>query len=182
MIKNRIYKRVFLVLLWLLGSIELANAECNFKINLGENISKVKKLSIIDEEVGSSILGNYYVDSKDICLNEDLDEKIFINYTFIGNELATIRIVVKNNIENTISNKLQLMNYVKKTYGDLDTGQNPKIYNYFNSWKNNNKIIIYKRIKNSLNIIEEELFISNEKYQNKMRLIKAKIEKREIKG
>ncbi len=182
MIKNRIYKRVFLVLLWLLGSIELANAECNFKINLGENISKVKKLSIIDEEVGSSILGNYYVDSKNICPNEDLDKEIFINYTFIGDELATIRIVVKNNIENTISNKLQLMNYVKKTYGDFDTGQNPKIYNYFNSWKNNNKIIIYKRIKNSLNIIEEELFISNEKYQNKMRLIKAKIEKREIKG
>ena len=58
----------------------------------------------------------------------------------------------------------------------------PKIYNYFNSWKNNNKIIIYKRIKNSLNIIEEELFISNEKYQNKMRLIRAKIENQEIKG
>ena len=181
MIKNKICKRIFLVLLWLLGSIELANAECDFKINFGESVSKVKKLKIFNEE-GSSILRSYYAYSKDICPNEDLDKKILIKYTFIKDQLATIKILVRNNNKNTISNKLQLMNYVKKTYGDFDTGQNPKIYNYFNSWKNNNKIIIYKRIKNSLNIIEEELFISNEKYQNKMRLIKAKIEKREIKG
>jgi hypothetical protein len=181
MIKNKICKRIFLILLWLLGSIALANAECNFKINLGEGVSKVKKLTII-KEVGNSILRNYYVYSKDICPNEDLDKKILINYTFIEDQLATIRIIVKNNNENTISNKFQLMNYVKKIYGDFDTGQNPKIYNYFNVWKKNNKIIIYKRIKNSFNIIEEELFITNKKYKNKMKLIKTMSEKREIKG
>ena len=180
MIKNKIFKRIFLVLLWFLGSIALANAECNFKINLGESASKVKKLKIINE-VGS-ILKNYYVYSKDICPNEDLDKKILINYTFIKDQLATIRIIVKNDNENTISNKLQLMNYVKKVYGDFDTGQNPKIYNYFNAWKKSNKIIIYKRIKNSFNIIEEELFITNKKYESEMIIIKAKIEKGEIKG
>ena len=74
------------------------------------------------------------------------------------------------------------MNYVKQTYGDFDTGQNPKIYNYFNSWKQNNRLIIYKRMRNQFNIIDEELFITNEKYKNKMKIINAMIEKGEIKG
>ena len=53
--------------------------------------------------------------------------------------------------------------------------------NYFNSWKINNEIIIYKRIRNQFNIIEEELFITSEKYDEKMNRINARIEKGEIK-
>ena len=45
----------------------------------------------------------------------------------------------------------------------------------------NNEIIIYKRIRNQFNIIEEELFITNEKYDEKMNRINARIEKGEIK-
>ena len=73
------------------------------------------------------------------------------------------------------------MKYVKQNFGDFDTGQNPKIYNYFNSWKINNEIIIYKRIRNQFNIVEEELFITSEKYDEKMNRINARIEKGEIK-
>ena len=105
-----------------------------------------------------------------------------MSYTFIDDELANIRIVVNNFDENNdASNTLKLMKYVKQNFGDFDTGQNPKIYNYFNSWKINSKIIIYKRIRNQFNIIEEELFITNEKYDEKMNRINARIEKGEIK-
>jgi hypothetical protein len=73
------------------------------------------------------------------------------------------------------------MNYVKQTYGNFDTGKNPKIYNYFNSWKTNGEIIIYSRLKNQFKLIEEELLITNKKFRDKMKLIISKIEKGEIK-
>ena len=74
------------------------------------------------------------------------------------------------------------MNYVKQTYGNFDTGKNPKIYNYFNSWKTNGEIIIYSRLKNQFKLIEEELLITNKKFRDKIKLIISKIEKGEIKG
>ena len=42
--------------------------------------------------------------------------------------------------------------------------------------------IIYSRLKNQFKIIEEELFITNKNFRDKMRLINSKIEKGEIKG
>ena len=47
------------------------------------------------------------------------------------------------------------MNYAKK-FGDFDTGQNPKIFNYFKVWNDGDKLIVYKRILNHLQIYEEE--------------------------
>jgi len=178
---KKIYKIIILISFFALSFMKIANAECNFRIDLGENIQKINNFVDIDAD-DDSILQKYFIQSLDICPNENLGEEIYISYTFIENELATIQILVNNDKNNTASNKLLLMNYAKQTYGDFDTGQNPKIYNYFNSWKNNNRLVIYKRMRNQFNIIDEELFITNEKYNNKMKIIKAMIEKGEIKG
>ena len=181
MMRNKIYKISILILFFLLSTIKTVSAECNFKIRLGENILKIKDFIDINTE-DNLILEDYSISYLDVCPNENLDKNTNVSYTFIDDELANIRIVVNNlNENNDASNTLKLMRYVKQNFGNFNTGQNPKIYNYFNSWKINNEIIIYKRIRNQFNIIEEELFITNKKYDEKMNRINAKIEKGEIK-
>ena len=181
MMRNKIYKISILILFFLLSTIKTVSAECNFKIRLGENILKIKDFIDINTE-DNLILEDYSISYLDVCPNENLDKNTNVSYTFIDDELANIRIVVNNlNENNDASNTLKLMRYVKQNFGNFNTGQNPKIYNYFNSWKINNEIIIYKRIRNQFNIIEEELFITNKKYDEKMNKINEKIEKGEIK-
>jgi len=180
MMKIKIYKVTILIVFFLLSSLNLANAGCNFKIELGEDIKKIKKIIDTSNRDGF-ILENYFAPSLSVCPNSIKDENIIINYTFIDDRLAEIRMIVNNDENNTTSNQLLLMNYVKQTYGNFDTGKNPKIYNYFNSWKKNNKIIIYSRLRNQFNMIQEELFITNKKYKEKMSAIKLMIEKGEHK-
>ena len=165
--KNKIYKLLIFILFFLLTSLKLANAGCDFKIKIGENVSKGK--NIIDtSDHEELILKNYFTSLKSICPKIISDESMSIKYSFIEDELATIEIIVHNEDNNTASNKLLLMNYVKRTYGNFDTGKNPKIYNHFISWKKNNKIIIYSRLRDRNNIIQESLFITNNKYRKKM--------------
>lgn len=180
MMRNSLMKVIILILFFLTSTLNIAHAECNFKIKLGQKISKIKKFTDINQE-DDLLLENYYISTEDICPNENLEDTD-INYTFINDKLASIRLIVKNDKSNTASNKLLLMKYVKQNYGNFDTGQNSKIYNYFNSWKNNDEIIIYKRIKDQFEIIDEELFITNEENNEKLMKINAKIEKGEIKG
>ena len=58
--------------------------------------------------------------------------------------------------------------YAKKVYGDFDTGQNPQIFNNFYAWEKNNKLVIYKRLLNSENLVDEEIFITNDEYDMKL--------------
>jgi hypothetical protein len=60
------------------------------------------------------------------------------------------------------------MNYAKKVYGNFDTGNNPKAFNNFKVWDTNQKVIVYKRMTNDEEIIEEELYISNKEYDQKL--------------
>ena len=173
--------RVILILFFLLSSLNLANAECNFKIKLGEDIKKIKNNTDTFNIRDTFMLKKYSISSLNVCPNIIKDENIIMNYTFIDDKLAQIRVVVNNDENNTTSNQLLLMNYVKQTYGNFDTGTNPKIYNYFKSWKRNNKIIVYSRLRNQFNIIYEELFITNKEYKEKMSAIKLMIEKGEHK-
>ena len=186
MSNGKFYKIIILTFFFVINFSNFSIASCDFKIKIGQNISKIKKFvdfnSTENNEQTNKELINYSISSKDICPNEFSSEELNINYTFIDNELASIKVSVNNDKDNTASNKLTLMNYVKQTYGNFDTGKNSKIYNYFNSWKTNGDIIIYSRLKNQFKIIEEELFITNKNFSDKMRLINSKIEKGEIKG
>ena len=182
---SKIYKIIILTLFFVINFSSFS-ISLTFKIKIGQNISKIKKFIDLKNRENSDQtkkeLKNYYISSKNICPNEFSSEELNINYTFVSNELANIKVSVNNDKDNTASNKLTLMNYVKQTYGNFDTGKNSKIYNYFNSWKTNGDIIIYSRLKNQFKIIEEELFITNKNFSDKMRLINSKIEKGEIKG
>ena len=72
--------------------------------------------------------------------------------------LAAIRMVVLNDGNNTENNKLTLMNYAKKVYGDFDTGINPKIYNNYAIFEKGQNIVIYKRLYNEEGLIDEEIY------------------------
>jgi hypothetical protein len=82
--------------------------------------------------------------------------------------LAALRMIVLNDGKNTESDKLTLMNYAKKVYGDFDTGFNPNAYNNFEVWENGQSIVVYKRTTNEEELIEEELYISNLEYDQKL--------------
>ena len=107
-----------------------------------------------------------------VCPDDNLNTNIAIEYIFLGDtplksNLAAIKMVVLNDGKNTESNKLTLMNYAKKVYGDFDTGPNPQTFNNFNIWKKQNNIIIYKRLLIE-NLIDEEIFITNKEYNKKL--------------
>ena len=164
--------RLFLNFLILSLYISSAQAACDFIIKIGD-----KKTKIV-EKIAEPM-------PKEICPNDNLDDDIAIEYIFLGepeNErLAAIRMVVLNDGKNTLSEKLTLMNYAKKVYGDFDTGQNPKIYNNFELWEKNQNLIIYKRMFNAENLIEEEIYISTKKYDQKLGAFYNKIEMDELK-
>jgi len=110
--------------------------------------------------------------SPSVCPDDNLNTNIAIEYIFLGDtplksNLAAIKMVVLNDGKNTESNKLTLMNYAKKVYGDFDTGPNPQTFNNFNIWKKQNNIIIYKRLLIE-NLIDEEIFITNKEYNKKL--------------
>ena len=118
-------------------------------------------------------------------INDNLSYDIAVEYLFLGDpensRLAAIRMVVFNDGKNTVSDQLLLMNYAKKVYGDFDTGQNPKAFDNFNVWDNNQKIVVYKRMTNEEGMIEEELYISNKEYDQKLGAFYNKLEEDEYK-
>jgi hypothetical protein len=176
--------RLFLNFLILSLYISSAQAACDFIIKIGDKKTKIveKIAEPMPTFIGQSMLP---VPSTEICPNDNLHMDIAIEYIFLGepeNErLAAIRMVVLNDGKNTMSEKLTLMNYAKKVYGDFDTGQNPKIYNNFKVWEKNQNLIIYKRMFNEENLIEEEIYISNKKYDQQLGEFYNKIEMDELK-
>ena len=83
---------------------------------------------------------------------------------------------IRDSGNNTENNKLTLMNYAKKVYGDFDTGQNPEIFNSYNIWENGQSIVIYKRMLDANDLIEEEIMITNLEYDKKLGLFFNEIE------
>ena len=165
-------KKIILTLITsvLLGS-SAALAECNFIINIGD-----KKTKIVEKfaEPMPMFQGKFVlpIHSNELCPNDKLSNDIVVEYVFLGDlensRLAAIRMVVFNDDKNSISNQLLLMNYAKKVYGNFDTGNNPKAFNNFKVWDTNQKVIVYKRMTNDEEIIEEELYISNKEYDQKL--------------
>ena len=148
-----------------------ANAACKFIIDIGDRGARLfQKFSQPIPAFGGQIV--LPILSPLVCPDDNLNTNIAIEYIFLGDtplksNLAAIKMVVLNDGKNTESNKLTLMNYAKKVYGDFDTGPNPQIFNYFNVWKKQNNIIIYKRLLIE-NLIDEEIFITNKEYNKKL--------------
>ena len=84
---------------------------------------------------------------------------------FLDDELASIQIVANNlDTGNEVTKNLSIMNYAMKTYGPFDTGSDKNTYNDYHIWNKNNEIVSYKR-DIGLEIFEEELLITNKKYE-----------------
>jgi len=148
-----------------------ANAACKFIIDIGDRGARLfQKFSKPIPAFGGQFM--LPIPSPLVCPDDNLNRNIAIEYIFLGDtpltsNLAGIRMVVLNDGKNTESNKLTLMNYAKKVYGDFDTGLNPQTFNNFNIWKKQNNIIVYKRLFIQ-NLIDEEIFITNKEYDKKL--------------
>ena len=174
-------KKLLILILVLTFKIGAVQAACDFIINIGDKSTKIveKFAEPIPMFKGQFLLP---IQSPEVCPNDNLNEMIAVEYVFLGESiettlrLAAIRMIVLNDGQNTESDKLTLMNYAKKVYGDFDTGQNPSVFNNFYAWKKNQNLIIYKRMYNEENLIDEEIFITNDEYDLKLGEFYNKIE------
>ena len=185
-------KKTLIVIIALIFSITSSQAACDFLINIGDKGTKLYEK--FDMYPMPMFKGQFMlpIQSTELCPNDNLNINITVEYVFLGNKddesedefknanLAAIRMIVFNDENNTESNNLTLMNYAKKVYGDFDTGQNPKVFNNFMIWEKNNSIIIYKRMFNEEDLIEEEIYISNKEYDQKLGEFYNQIELKEL--
>ena len=174
-------KKLLILILVLTFKIGAVQAACDFIINIGDKSTKIveKFAEPIPMFKGQFLLP---IQSPEVCPNDNLNEMIAVEYVFLGESiettlrLAAIRMIVLNDGQNTESDKLTLMNYAKKVYGDFDTGQNPSVFNNFYAWEKYQNLIIYKRMYNEENLIDEEIFITNNEYDLKLGEFYNKIE------
>ena len=173
-------KKLLILILVLTFKIGAVQAACDFIINIGDKSTKIveKFAEPLPMFKGQFMLP---VQSPEVCPNDNLSEMIAVEYVFLGESietarLAAIRMIALNDGQNTESDKLTLMNYAKKVYGDFDTGQNPSVFNNFYAWEKGQNLIIYKRLYNEENLIDEEIFITNDEYDLKLGEFYNKIE------
>ena len=86
-----------------------------------------------------------------------------------------------NDYKNSVSEKLTLMNYVKKNYGQFDTTQNPKSYTGYEVIEKANQFVVYQRIPNNEGVIDEQIYISTSKLDNKLMKYMQNMEMQTIK-
>lgn len=163
-----------------------AFAECNFLLKIGDKKSK-KFVEKFSEPISRS-KGLFWmpVSTSKLCPNEKLHAGILVEYLFLDEKkninLAEINMTVYNDVKNTISNNLILMNYAKKVYGDFDTGFNPRAYNNFYIWDKGQNRVTYTRFINQEKIIKEGLNITNKEYSIKLDKHYNQLEMEMLKG
>ena len=141
-----------------------ASAKCNFGFILGHDIKQVEEIygpAFPYSEINFVI----EVPVEEVCPNEKLGDS-FVEFRFINNELAAFSIIVENGTDNAESEKLLLYNYVKSNYGTISDSR-PLYWRGFKSWNKNGEVVVYKKMLFQ-KILEEELFISNDKYNNEL--------------
>ena len=169
------------ILIFLL-SIVYSYSACDFKAKLGTKKAVFEKLEITGPPLPSEY-ENFYIYgvlAEDVCPSEKLDD-IAIEYKFLNDELIAINLIALNDYTNKVSEKLTLMNYVKKNYGDFDTSNNPKSYIGFEVIEKVNEFIIYQRLLNDDATIDEQIYISNPEQDNKFMEYVKNLEEQQLK-
>tara|TARA_B100001250_G_scaffold80695_1_gene66370 strand:- start:1664 stop:2143 length:480 start_codon:yes stop_codon:yes gene_type:complete len=154
-------------------------AKCNFGINLGDKYPDEFEKNF-GPIIGKESLHYTYFEANDICKSNAYND-IIVEFTFLFGELASIKMIAMNDEKNTPTNKLILMKYAKSNYGKFDTGLSADNYNDFNVWERNNYFVVYKRMINEKKIWEEEIYISNDKYDEQLIVEKNSLEESYIK-
>ena len=146
-----------------------AFATCDVKAKFGEKKDVFEKKEIAGRAFPAEYPGLeiYPILANDICPNEKLDD-IAIEYRFLNDELVAINFVALNDDRNIPSEKLTLMNYVKKTYGDFDTTNNPKAYNDFHVFEKSNLFVVYQRLPGDDGIMNEQMYLSTPEFDKKL--------------
>jgi len=153
-----------------------AYSACNFKARFGEN-----KANFEEKHEGRFFpleypgLEVFPILANDICPNEKLDD-IGIEFKFLNDALVAINLVALNDEKNHVSEKLILMKYAKKVYGEFDTTQNPKSYSSFEIFEKSNEFVVYQRLPNEGGEIDEQLYISTPALDLKLMEFYAKME------
>jgi hypothetical protein len=163
-------------------SIVYSYSACDFKAKLGTKKAVFEKLEITGPPLPSEY-ENFYIYgvlAEDVCPSEKLDD-IAIEYKFLNDELVAINLIALNDYTNQVSEKLTLMNYVKKNYGDFDTSNNPKSYIGFEVIEKVNEFIIYQRLLNDDATIDEQIYISNPEQDNKFMEYVKNLEEQQLK-
>ena len=163
-------------------SIVCSYSACDFKVKLGTKKAVFEKLEITGPPLPSEY-ENFYIYgvlAEDVCPSENLED-IAIEYKFINDELIAINLIALNDYTNQVSEKLTLMNYVKRNYGDFDTSNNPKSYIGFEVIEKVNEFIIYQRLLNDDATIDEQVYISNPEQDNKFMEYVKNLEEQQLK-
>ena len=163
-------------------SIVYSYSACDFKAKLGIKKTVFEKLEITGPPLPSEY-ENFYIYgvlAEDVCPSENLED-VAIEYKFINDELIAINLIALNDYTNQVSEKLTLMNYVKRNYGDFDTSNNPKSYIGFEVIEKVNEFIIYQRLLNDDATIDEQVYISNPEQDNKFMEYVKNLEEQQLK-
>ena len=171
-------KKITVFVLTSLFFTSIAMAKCDFGIKLGDKFPEkfegyagfsnkaVEQDDVSPEDINLENGGLIfvYLDANEVCNTATLKD-INIEFTFLLGELASIRMIAMNDEKNIPTKKLTLMKYAKSNYGDFDTGFNQDTYNNFHHWRKNKSLVIYSRTYNKDDIWDEEIYITNDKYE-----------------
>tara|TARA_B100000989_G_scaffold214706_1_gene163270 strand:+ start:12 stop:551 length:540 start_codon:yes stop_codon:yes gene_type:complete len=162
-------KLITKIILILTISISYSYSACNFKAELGIKRADFEKKNFAGAPMPLNYPGLdfYGILAEDVCPDQNLKD-IAIEYKFLNEELVAINLIALNDYTNSISEKLTLMNYMKKNYGQFDTTQNPKSYTGYEVIEKTNQFVVYQRIPNDEGIIDEQIYISTSKLDNKL--------------
>ena len=169
--------KIILLVSFLILSISSAQAVCDFQAELGERKSKFEKRKFQSrgfpmEHVGLEV---FPMLAEDVCSNQKLED-IGIEYKFLNNELIAINMVALNGEDNSVSEKLTLMNYAKNNYGAFDTTQNPRAYSGFEIYEKSNQFIVYQRLPGDDGIMNEQIYITTKELDAKLMNFYTKME------
>ena len=158
-------------------SVTSVQAVCDFQAELGEKKSKFEKRKFQSrgfpmEHVGLEV---FPMLAKDVCSNQKLED-IGIEYKFLNDELIAINMVALNGEDNSVSEKLTLMNYAKNNYGAFDTTQNPRAYSGFEIYEKSNQFIVYQRLPGDDGIMNEQIYITTKELDAKLMNFYTKME------
>ena len=174
--------KIILLVSFLILSISSAQAVCDFQAELGERKSKFEKRKFQSrgfpmEHVGLEV---FPILAEDVCSNQKLEE-IGIEYKFLNDELIAINMIALNGRDNSVSEKLTLMNYAKNNYGSFDTTQNPRAYSGFEIYEKSNQFIVYQRLPGDDGIMNEQIYITTKELDAKLMNFYTKMELEGIK-
>jgi len=156
-----------------------ANAACKFDLEFGDDASKVL------EKYGPPIpmptipgITFLPVPANNICPEQRLNE-VAVEYRFLNNKMAAINLRALNDENNSVSDKLTLMNYAKKVYGNFDTGQNPQLYIGYNIFEKPNYFVVYQKMQGKDAILDEQIYISTNEYDDLLSAYFLKVEEQQ---